>query len=72
MAVLVLGEILYSYEAPRHHVDMLYELSPNFMKLIEVQAPDCSVRRSGEWLGLDISRNAQTVMNEISRRKVQR
>ena len=51
---------------------MLYDLSPNFMKLVEAQMPDCSVRKFGEWLGLDTSMDAQAVMDEISRRKAQR
>jgi len=70
--VPVLREILFSHEDPWHYVDMLYDLSPKFMKLIEAQVPDCSIRKFGEWLGLDTFMDAQTVMNEISRRKTQR
>jgi len=70
--VPVLRKILFSHEDPRHYVDMLYDLSPNFMKLVEAQVPDCSVRKFGEWLGLDTSMDAQAVMNEISRRNANR
>ncbi len=70
--VPVLRKILFSHKDPRHYVEMLYDLSPNFMKLIETQVTQCSVRKFGEWLGLDVSMDAQAVMDEISRRKVQR
>ncbi|MDG5814966.1 XRE family transcriptional regulator [Chitinispirillales bacterium ANBcel5] len=69
--VPVLRKILFSHENPRHYVDMLYELSPNFMKLIQAQVPQCSIRKLGEWLGLDTSMDAQEVMNEISYRNEQ-
>lgn len=70
--VPILRKILFSHEDSRNYVDMLYDLAPNFMKLIETQVPYCSVRKFGEWLGLDTSMDAKTVMNEILRRKAQR
>jgi len=42
------------------------------MWLLETQVPECSVRKFGEWLGLDTSMDAQTVMDEIVRRKARR
>jgi transcriptional regulator with XRE-family HTH domain len=65
-----LREILFSSDDPRSYVDMLSELSPNFFTLISSQVPGCSVRKFGEWLGLDTSMDSQTVMDEIARRKV--
>lgn len=64
-----LRKIFFSHEDPRYYVDLLYDLSPNFMHLIEAQVQSCSVRKFGEWLGLDTSMDAQAVMDEISRRK---
>lgn len=64
-------QILFSDEDPRHYVDMLYTLSPNFMKVIEQQIAGCTVRKFGEWLGLNTSEDAQLVMDEIRRRKNQ-
>lgn len=68
-AVPVLRKILFSHEAPRYYVDALYDLSPNFMSLIEKQVPDCSVRKFAEWLGLDTTMDAETVLDEIVHRK---
>ncbi|MBD3241513.1 MAG: helix-turn-helix domain-containing protein [Chitinivibrionales bacterium] len=67
-----LRKLLFSHDDPRHYVDMLYALSPNFMSLIERQVPHCSVRKCGEWLGLDTSMDARKVMDEVSRRAEQR
>jgi transcriptional regulator with XRE-family HTH domain len=60
---------LYDGYDPRKYVDNLFNLSPRFMELISTQVPDCSVRKLGEWLGLDTSVDAQAVMEEIRRRK---
>jgi transcriptional regulator with XRE-family HTH domain len=65
-----LREILFSNDDPRNYVEMLSELSPNFFDLISSQVPGCSVRKFGEWLGLETSMDAQAVMDEIVRRKV--
>jgi len=67
-----LRDILFSKNDPRHYVDTLYALSPKFMKLVAEQVPDCSLRKFGEWLGLEGSSiDAKAVMNEIARRKAQ-
>jgi hypothetical protein len=39
------------------------------MALVAAQVPDCSVRKFGEWLGLDTTIDASTIMDEIIRRK---
>ena len=62
-----LREVLFSDDDPRHYVDMLYALSPNFMNLVAEQIPDCSLRKFGEWLGIDSSMNAKEIMEEILR-----
>ncbi|MDO5576934.1 MAG: XRE family transcriptional regulator [Fibrobacter sp.] len=69
-SVPVLRNILFARDEPIYFVNILYELSPNFMKLVETQVPDCSVRKLGEWLGLNNTMDAQAVMDEIVRRKV--
>jgi transcriptional regulator with XRE-family HTH domain len=56
-------------ESPRTYIENLYSLSPNLMRLVEQQVPDCSVRKLGEWLGVDTSIDAQAIMDEIARRK---
>ena len=70
-AISTLRQILFSHEDSRHYVETLYKLSPNFMDLIKQQIPECTVRKFGEWLGLDTSMDAQAVMEEISRSKSQ-
>jgi hypothetical protein len=64
-----LHEIFFEKGDPRSFVDTLYALSPNFMALVAAQVPDCSVRKFGEWLGLDTTIDASTIMDEIIRRK---
>lgn len=71
-AVPTIRQILFSHEDSRHYVEGLYALSPNFMSLIEQQVPECSIRKFGEWLGLDTTMDAQSVMDEIARRKTQK
>lgn len=64
-----LHDILFSRNDHRHYVDMLSRLSPNFMNLVAEQVPECSLRKLGEWLGLETSMDAQMVMDEIMRKK---
>lgn len=64
-----LRTILFGSDNVQDFLDRMYALSPEFMKLIEQQIPECSVRKLGEWLGLDNSMDAQTVMEEMLRRK---
>jgi hypothetical protein len=64
-----LRDILFFKNDPRNFVDMLSELSPNFFSLISNLVPECSIRKFGEWLGLDTSMDSQAVMDEIVRRK---
>ena len=67
-----LREILFGSDNVQDFLDRMYELSPRFMSFIEKQIPDCSVRKLGEWLGLDTSMDAQLVMEEMLRRKAKR
>jgi len=62
------GEFLFKEKDPRSYVEMLFELSPLFMQLVAEQVPDCSIRKLGEWLGLDTSLDARAVMDELKRR----
>jgi hypothetical protein len=62
-------EYIFGNHDPRKYVENLYNLSPKFMELISAQVPGCSIRKLGEWLGLDTSVDAQAVMEEITRRK---
>ena len=65
-------DILFLNHDPRSYVDTLYALSPKFMNLVAEQAPACSLRKFGEWLGLEDSTiDAKVVMEEIARRKAQ-
>jgi transcriptional regulator with XRE-family HTH domain len=64
-----LRDILFSKNDPRNFVDMLALLSPNFYNLVSNQVPECSVRKFGEWLGLDTSMDSRAVVDEIVRRK---
>jgi hypothetical protein len=50
----------------------MYAFSPKFIELIEQQIPNCSVRKFGEWLGMDTSIDAQAMMDEMLRRKAKR
>jgi hypothetical protein len=62
-------EVLFKSDNVNDFLDSIYNFSPKFMKLIEQQIPDCSVRKFGECLGLDTSLDAQAVIDEILRRK---
>lgn len=64
-----LRDILFSQNDPRNFIDVLSALSPNFYTLVSNQVPECSIRKFGEWLGLDTSMDSQAVMDEIVRRK---
>lgn len=70
-AVPILRDLLFTHDDSRHYVELLYTLSPNFMSLVEQQVPQCSLRKFGEWLGLETSMDAEVVMDEILRRKSQ-
>jgi transcriptional regulator with XRE-family HTH domain len=67
-----LRSILLGSDNVQDFLDRVYTLSPKFMELIEQQIPECSVRKFGEWLGLDTSMDAQAVMDEMLRRKAKR
>lgn len=62
-----LREILYKEPDPRGFVGMLYELSPHFMKLVKENVAGATVRKVGEWLGLDTTIDDRTIIDEINR-----
>jgi transcriptional regulator with XRE-family HTH domain len=63
-----LREILYRESDPRRFVKALFELSPHFMKLVRASISETSVRKVGEWIGLDSTLDIKTVIDEINRR----
>ncbi|RPI74843.1 MAG: XRE family transcriptional regulator [Desulfobacteraceae bacterium] len=63
-----LRDILYREPDPYRFVKVLFELSPHFMKLVKANIPGVSVRKVGEWLGLDSTLDIKTVIDEINRR----
>ena len=63
-----MSEILFKEKDPRSYVEMLFEFSPLFMKLVAEQFPDCSTKKMWEWLGLDTSLDARAMMDELKRR----
>ncbi|NLL14269.1 MAG: ImmA/IrrE family metallo-endopeptidase [Fibrobacter sp.] len=67
-----LRKVLFGSGNVQDFLENMYALSPEFMKVIEKHIPDCSVRKLGEWLGLDTSMDAQAVMEEMLRRKAKR
>jgi transcriptional regulator with XRE-family HTH domain len=64
----VLRDILYRESDPHRFVKLLFELSPHFMKLVKAGIPGASVRKVGEWLGLDSTLDIKSVIDEINRR----
>jgi len=62
-----LRDVLYRESDPRGFVNTLFDLSPHFMNLVKTSIPISSIRKVGEWLGLDSTIDAQTVIDEINR-----
>jgi DNA-binding Xre family transcriptional regulator len=60
-----LRDVLYKDPDPRYFVSMLGELSPHFMRLVKANLPDATVRKVGEWLGLDTTIDTKTVIEEM-------
>jgi transcriptional regulator with XRE-family HTH domain len=60
-------EVLYRESDPRHFVKMLFELSPHFMNIVKNAIPGSTIRKVGEWLGLDSTIDIKTVVDEINR-----
>ena len=58
--------ILYRESDPRWFVKALFDLSPHFMDLVKTGLSSASIRKVGEWLGLDSSIDATTVIDEIA------
>ncbi len=66
-----LRQILFAKDTPRDYVEVLNGLSPRFVSLVADQIPHCTVRKFGEWLGLETSMDSKEVIYEIARRKSQ-
>jgi len=61
------SEILFNDGDARRYIEQLRKLSPGFTELVANQAPDASLRKLGEWLGLDSSIDAKSVVGELQR-----
>ena len=62
-----LRDVLYRESDPRRFVRELFELSPHFMNLVKTSLPTASIRKVGEWIGLDSTIDSKTVIDEINR-----
>jgi transcriptional regulator with XRE-family HTH domain len=60
-----LREIIFQKSDPRSFVKMLFELSPHFMNLVKTNMNGTTVRKVGEWLGLDSTIDTKAVIDEI-------
>ncbi len=59
-------DLLFKDSNPRYYTSMLYRLSPLFMKLVENNIESgVSIRKIGEWLGLDTTMDVTSVVEEI-------
>ncbi|MBI5073986.1 MAG: helix-turn-helix domain-containing protein [Nitrospirae bacterium] len=61
------NEVLFTDGDARSYIEKLHILSPKFTSLVAAQAPEASLRKLGEWLGLDSSIDAQSVLSELRR-----
>lgn len=61
------GEIIFSDGDARSYISKLHRLSPRFVALVAEQVEHGSIRKIGEWLGLDSSMDAQVVVEELRR-----
>lgn len=63
------GEIIFSDGDARSYISKLHKLSPRFITLVAEQVEHASIRKIGEWLGLNSSMDAQVVVEELRRIK---
>ena len=61
------SDVLFDDGDARSYIEKLQELSPNFTALVADQSPDVSLRKLGEWLGLDNTIDAKSVSGELKR-----
>jgi hypothetical protein len=48
-----IGDVLFGSDDPLSFIDTLKKLSPKFFNIIAEKYHECSVRKFGEWIGLD-------------------
>jgi transcriptional regulator with XRE-family HTH domain len=61
------SDILFDDGDARRYIERLHELSPNFTELVADQASNASLRKLGEWMGLDNTIDAKLVLSELQR-----
>jgi transcriptional regulator with XRE-family HTH domain len=62
-----IGHVLFKEEDARVFVSKLKKLSPLFFEILETQIHSATIRRVGEWLGLESGLDAEQVAKEIRR-----
>lgn len=60
-------DILFDKSDARKYIETLCELSPDFIDLVAKQTPNVSLRKLGEWLGLDNTIDAKAILGELQR-----
>ncbi len=61
---LSIGEILFKSKEPQDYLLHLRSLSPLFFDIVSRQIDNASIRKFGEWLGLDNTSDAENARNE--------
>jgi hypothetical protein len=59
-----IGDILFSEQDAKCYVDVLKELTPHFFEMVSNRISDVTIRKLGEWLGLESGLDAKVVANE--------
>lgn len=59
------SDTIFRDRDPRSYITKLRKLSPRFTTLVAAQTEHASVRKIGEWLGLDSAMDAQAVLGEL-------
>jgi hypothetical protein len=62
-----IGDILFENEDPKCYVDNLKTLTPLFFDIVSQQINNVTIRKIGEWLGLESSLDAKEVIGEWRR-----
>ena len=62
-----IGDILFENEDPKCYVDNLKTLTPLFFDIVSQQINNVTIRKIGEWLGLESSLDAKEVIEEWRR-----
>lgn len=64
-----LDEVLFTSDSVGDYLETIAEATPKFWNLVVEIVPRCSVRKLGEWLGLDNSMDAKEAFDWIVSRK---